>query len=219
MYTFLQNSLIRLSLCLAIILATGCAHLQSLQSQDLWQSGGKPLTDVTNPLVLVLAGDTSVRKRAEVEWVLSLRDSGIAAAPSYAPLPDLAEVTPGNLHELNKKHGIDALFMASLSLDRASAQTRHDQLQAHLDYRINLAFDVFVHQVELAVVNVSAFSLASEKLLWRSVYYVPVREGQVDWGLVARSANQDMAAAGLQEPVPVKPANSPPEKPQKAPHK
>ncbi len=229
MYIAAIKTSIRLCLGLCLILSTGCTYLQSLQAQDLWQSRGKPLSTIEKPLVGVLVSDPKLRRKAEADWVLDLRQRDIAAAPAYAPLAELSAINPASLQRLHEKHAMDSLLTASLSLDRAAAETRHNTLAEHLDYRLNLAFDAFVSQVELAAVSVSAYSLVTNELLWQAVYYVPVKEGQIDWSLVARSANQDMAAAGLQKPpepeveeAPAKSSGQPAEKPARqtgAPHK
>lgn len=204
--TSIRSALIRLLLVFFSLTGSGCAYLQSLQAQDLWEAGGKPLSYVEKPLLLVYATDPQIRRKAEADWVLSLRDRDIAAAPAYAPLPELNQVTVQALATLAEKHDLDSLFTASISLDKGSAEQRHRQLGEHMEYRATLAFDVFVPQVEMAAVTVAAYSLGDKAgaggdqlLRWQAVYFVPVKNGRLDWSLVARSANQDMAAAGLRK--------------------
>lgn len=168
-----------------------------LQTQDAWQAPGKPLSYARQPLLMTLLTEAGQRRKVEAEWALSLRDEGIEAVPSYAPLPDVSQVNVAALKDLHLSHGIDLLIVAGVSLGAEAGRSLHHDLATHLDYHVNLAFDVFVHQVELAVVNVAAFSLHDETLLWRTVYWVPVKDGQVDWPLVVRSANKEIFAAGL----------------------
>lgn len=187
---------------LLICFMLSLAACTTLQPQGQWQSNPTPLTAIKKPLVVVLVSDPVIRKKTEADWVLDLRGDGIQAAPGYAAIGALEEVSAEKLAALQQQYQFDGLVLASLMLDAEAAQERHEAMAAHLQYHKNLAFDVFMQRMEMVTIKVAVFDLNSSRLRWRALYQVPVKGGAIDWQQVAKSANKAMTAAGLAPPQP-----------------
>lgn len=196
-----RSSLIKLFLLVSLL--AGCAHLKP---NAQWQAAELPLKGVQHSLVLVLLGDSTTRKQYEAEWVLALRKQAINAGPSYAVVDTIEGLKGEALLPLNASHNVDSVLVASVSLVQNDPEALGKNLSEYIDHQLNMGFDVFMQQMESVPLQMSAFSLHDQTLLWRTEYNVKVVGQGLDWDSVVPSSVSMLMDAGL----------SPPPEPEKA---
>lgn len=175
-----------------------------LEPRRVWQPVPQPLTSSKSLLVAIMLGDEIKRKKAEAEWVLSLRGDKILAAPSYAVIDDIGALSASKIMKLRQSKGVDSVLIVSVALGNRGNNLSGLDLDVYLQQQQNLGFDVFMQQVESIVADVAIYSLSSNEFVWFGSFELPVKKGDIDWPKLASSANSLFYKAGLTPLVPKK---------------